>query len=260
MENKEKHVSETKKKLLEELTDLARKHNTIMVLAIENIPSADFQKIKKELRGTAKIKVVKRRVIEKTIEQISSDKKNIEKLKDKMLGNFALLFSNKDAFEIAAILNKSKIPARAKPDQIAPQDIILEAGPTELVAGPALSELTKLGIKASVEGGKIAIRERKILVKKGEKIKEEIASALTILEITPFSLNIVPAAAYDSNTFKVYLDINVNPEQTIHDLKQISMQSITLAQKINYICKETITILISKASQEANMLSKNLKN
>jgi large subunit ribosomal protein L10 len=262
--NKEKQkvrkVSEKKKKILQNLVDLIKKNNTVMILSIDGIPSAQFQKTKKELKEIADITVVKKKVVEKAIQDLIAEKKNIEQLKDSLEKPFAILFSNKDAFEIAAMLNKNKIPSRAKSGQIAPQDIVLEAGPTELVAGPALSELTKLGIKAGVDSGKITIKERKVIAKKGDLITEDIASTLSKLEITPFLLSILPITAYDSKSLNVYQNIQVDPEKVIKELQICSTQALGFAINLGYVTSETIKLLMFKASQEALLLSQNIKN
>ncbi|MEM1535765.1 MAG: 50S ribosomal protein L10 [Candidatus Pacearchaeota archaeon] len=249
-----------KKKLLQQLLDLFKKSRTAMIISIQNISSSQLQKTKKELKDIAIIKVVKKSLIKRALQEAEQEKKGISGLIEGIEENYALLFSEKDAFEIAAILNKNKIPTKAKPNQIAPQDIVLEAGLTDLPAGPALSEIAKLGVKASVEEGKIAIKETKVIVKKGEKVTEEVASILSTLEINPFSLSLKPLIAYDLKELKLYKNIEVDPEKAIQEIKESFVKANALAFAINYICKETIKALIIKAFNNALVLSKNLKN
>ena len=67
-------------------------------------------------------------------------------------------------------------------------DIEIKAGPTNLVPGPAISELGALGIQISIDEGKISIKFPKIIVKKGGEISEGVASLLQKLNIYPLSL------------------------------------------------------------------------
>ena len=260
MKKIEREVPEKKKKLVTDLVNLMKKSNTVMLLSIEGIPSDQFQRTKKDLKDIAQLKVVKKKIITLAFKEADSSKKGIESLTKKAEGNFAILFSEKDAFEIAAILNQHKKPAKARAGQIAPEDIIIEAGPTDIPAGPALSELSKLGLKATIESGKIAIRERKVVAKKGEKISKDAATALTSLEISPFYISLKPTTAYDSKSGKVYNEINVDPEMILKELQEAASKSLGFAVSINYLCKETIKQLIITASNEAGMLSQNLKN
>src|SRR3989344_3888733 len=100
----------------------------------------------------------------------SSKKQNIHELKDHIKEDNAILISQMDAFDLAGKLAESKSPVKAKVGQIAEMDIHIEPGPTELVAGPVVSELGALGLKIEIKGGKIEIKEAKIIVKKGQAI------------------------------------------------------------------------------------------
>ncbi|UCD20746.1 MAG: 50S ribosomal protein L10 [archaeon] len=255
-----KKVNEQKKKLLEELINDIKNSKTVMIVSIENVPSLQFQRAKKELKDIARLKVIKKTILTRALNKITSEKKGIDKLNEKTDGNFAILFSDKDAFEISADLNKGKQPAKAKAGQKAPEEIVVEAGPTDLPAGPAISQLSQFGIKAGVEGGKIAIKEKKVIAKKGETITQPMAELLSTLDITPFSVGVLPRAAYDSTNSKIYLDINVDPEVALEKLKEFSSEALGLAMKIEYLCKDTVKFILAKASNEVDMLSKNLKN
>ncbi|MEM4703165.1 MAG: 50S ribosomal protein L10 [Candidatus Pacearchaeota archaeon] len=246
---------EEKKKLVKDLINHIKEYDTIMIVSIEGIPSSQLQKIKKEIKDIAILKVCRKKLVEKAFNEACSEKKYITKMLEKNQGNYAVLFSNKDAFEIALILQKNKIFAKARAGQIAPQDIVLEAGPTDLPP-PAISEVAKLGVKASIEEGKIFIKETKQLVKKGEKIPETIANTLGALEIAPFSITLKVLAAYDSKSEKVYFNLNVSPEQVLQDLKESSLKAFEFALTINYICKETIKNLLAKAFIHGKILEK----
>lgn len=252
----EARVSEEKKKLLEELVELIDGSNTVMIASIINISSLQFQKLKRLLKGKATIKVVKKNIALKALEQVKAKKQDIEQLGQVvgMGSNFALLFSQLDAFELAAILAENKKPSKIKPGQIAPQEIIIEAGPTDLPAGPAISELSKVKIKAGIEGGKIAIKERTILTKKGEKVSEDVASVLAKLEIMPLSVGLEPLAAYDSRNKEVYTSIKIDKSALIQDLKVQTQQSMALAIYISYPSQETIKFLLAKANMQGNSI------
>lgn len=132
-ENKKTHVSEEKKKTVKELTELIKKKRTILIASIKSIPSSQFQEITKKLREKAIVKVPKKNLIFRALE--SSDDKNLEKIREQIKENVAVLFSDIDCFELAAELVKNKTPAKAKAGQEAPEDIEIPAGPTELIPG-----------------------------------------------------------------------------------------------------------------------------
>jgi len=247
-----KDIPNKKKEILTNLISLINKNNTIMIVSIENISTPQFQKIKNSLKDKAIIKVIKKTFMLKAFEE--AKKKNIEKLEPWLQKGFAVIFSDIDPFELSSILADNKFPAKAKAGQIVPKDIIVKAGPTELPAGPIISELGKVKIKAGIEGGKIVIKESTVIAKEGEKLSQDAASILVKLEITPFTIGFEPLAAYDSKEEKVYEKIKVDKEDMIKNIKQISSEIFNLALNISYLNKETSGFLIAKANQEANTI------
>ena len=124
-------------------------------------------------------------------------KESILVLENHINENCAIAISETEGFELAGILLSKKTPVYAKAGQIAPADIEVKDGPTSLVPGPAISELGALGIQISVEGGKIAIKKAKVVVKAGETISANAAAMFQKLNIQPFSIGLKPVAVYD---------------------------------------------------------------
>ena len=251
------HVSEEKKKNVAELKELIKNKNTILLASIKNLPGSQFQEIIKKLRGKAVIKVPKKNLILRALDE--SDNREIEKIKEQIGNSVAILFSDLDAFELASELLKNKSPAKAKAGQEAPEDIEIPEGPTDLVPGPAISELGALGIKIQIEKGKINIKEPKVIVKKGDKISHQAADIMSKLDIKPFSIGFVPLCAFDNKEKKVYLDIKIDREATLKELKEAYAKALPFAVEMGYSTKETITFLIGKAGRHEKALEKIVK-
>jgi len=241
------HVSEAKKGIVKELTDLIKKKKTVLIVSIKGIPTSQFQEMTKKLRGKAIVKVPKKNLVFRAIE--TSEDEHIKQLEEKIQENVAVLFSDMDCFELAAELVKNKNPARAKPGQEAPEDIEVPAGPTELVPGPAISELGAVGLQVQIDKGKLSIKEAKVVVKKGQKISAAVADVLGKLDIKPFTISLIPLAGYDSHEKKVYLNIQINREKAVADMKTAFGKSLPFAVEIGYVCKDTIGFLLQKASR-----------
>jgi large subunit ribosomal protein L10 len=220
--------------------------NTFMISSIKSLPSKHFQDIRKKLRKEADIKVVKKRILQIAIEE--SKIKKLENLKKYIQENSAVISSHLGCFELAGILAENKNPIKAKAGQIAEEDVYIEEGPTDLVPGPAISELSNLGIKIAVEEGKIAIKEGMTIVKKGEKISEDAALVMSKLDIKPFEIGLEPIVAYDKKADEIYTDIKINKKQAVKNIKSAAAKALGFAQKIIYYCKETIPYLITKAA------------
>ena len=250
---KTSHVSEKKKTLISELVDLIKKKKTILIASIKNIPSSQYQEISKKLRGKAIVKVPKKSMILRAID--NSGIEEVKKLKSHVKDSTAILFSDIESFELAAELVSKRSPARAKQGQEALSDIEIPEGPTDLIPGPAISELGALGIKIQIEKGKITIKEPKVIVKEGEKISQAAAELMNKLGIKPFSIGFIPLAAFDAKERKLYLEIKIDREGTLNELKDSFSRALGFAVGISYISHDTIKFLIQKAAMHEKALN-----
>jgi large subunit ribosomal protein L10 len=257
MPKEKAHVSEVKKQTVKELTELVKTKKTILIASIKNIPGGQFQEIVKKLRGKAIVKVPKKNLIFRALDSNDSDvKEHIKKLKQKIDDAFAILFSDLDTFELAKVLLKNQSPAKAKPGQIAPMDIEVSEGPTELVPGPAISELGALGIQIQIEQGKITIKEAKVIVQKDKKISQGAADIMAKLDIKPFKVGFIPLCAFDTQENKFYEEIKINTEEAVNNLKYAAGKALPFALSIGYISKDTVKLMIRKAQSQANKINR----
>ena len=254
IKEKTTHVSDSKKKAVKELSELGKGKKTILVASIKNIPGGQFQEIVKKLRGKAVVKVPKRNLIHRALD--SNKEANIPKLKEGIKSDFAMLFSDMDAFDLAVELIKNQSPSKAKAGQIAPIDIEIQEGPTDLVPGPAISELGGLGIQIQIQGGKIHIKEPKVIVKQGDKISAEAAAVMSKLDIKPFSIGFTPICALDNQEKKFYSSINIDREGTLNGLKYAYSKALPFAVEIGYISEDTIKFMIKKAYAQETAIGK----
>ena len=248
-----KKIPEKKLKAVKELKDLFNK-NSVLIASIKGIPASQFQEISKKLRGKAIIKVPKKNLIFKVIDETGKEKN--QELKKEINADFAILFSDLDVYDLGAELAKNKTLSKAKAGQIAPIDIEIPAGPTDLVPGPAISELGALGIQIQIQGGKIEIKEPKIVAKKGEKISEKASELMGKLGIKPFSIGFIPVAGLDTKKQEIYLEININSEETVEELKKSFSKALPFAVSIGYVNDDTIKFLLLKAHTHEKALAK----
>lgn len=247
-------VPQYKVKIVEDLKKLAKESKTILLASIKGLPGSQFQEISKKLRGKAIVKVPKKNLSFRSIDE--SKIEGVEGLKDKIENSVAILYSDLDAFDLAADLIKSKSPAKAKAGQIAPEDIIAKAGPTDLVPGPAISELGAVGIPIQIKEGKIEIKMDKVLTKAGEVISPPAADIMSKLGMRPFSIGFIPLAAFDTKEKKFYPEIKIDTEGTLADLKNAYGRALPFAVSIGYTSKDTIAFLLSKANAQAMKINR----
>ncbi len=250
-------VSTKKQETVKELKELIEKQQIVGIVNMYKLPGRQLFSIKEKLKGKAKVKVAKKSLI---LLALKDAKKNgIERLEAFMKEQPALLFSDQNPFDLAAILTASKSKAAAKPGDIAPADILIPAGPTSLPAGPAIGELQKAGIPASVEGGKIAVKKDTVVVKTGEKISKEVADALAKLAIEPMEIGLDLLAVLDSGTVYKKDILFIPREKYLEDLKGAYLNALNLSVGIEFVAKDNVKIFLSKAYKNALNLAVNGK-
>jgi len=254
---REKEIPKAKLKLVEEIVEKMKNSKAIMLVSIKNLPAKQLQIINKKLKGKAEIKIAKKTIIKIAIDKI--EKGGIKNLKEHLGENQALVFSQLGPFELSLLLSREKSKARAKVGQVVDEDVVIEPGPTELVPGPVVSELGGLGIKFSIEDGKINIQERKAILKAGQEVDEKADSLMAKLDIKPISVGLKPIVAYDSEEDKVYENIEINQDKVIEELKDAASRALAFAVKIVYVCKETLSYILGKAKTEEETLSRIIK-
>lgn len=248
---KKAHVAEYKKKDVAEIAKLLAEYPVIAVVNVESIPASQFQRVRGQIRESVLMRMSKKNLISLAIDKVKDSKPGLEQLKDHLKGMPALMFTKENPFRLSAKLMKSKSKAPARAGQLAPMDIIIEAGPTPFAPGPIIGELGQLGIKTMVEGGKIAVREKKVLVKKGEPVSEKAASLLLRLGIQPMEIGLMPEVAFDNGLLFKREVLEIDPADYIKKIAAAHSQAINLAVEVKYPAKEVVELLITKAFTEA---------
>ncbi len=247
MKTANKKIHEKKTEMVNEIADLIKNKKTMLIASVKNLPASQFQEISKKMRGKAIIKILKKNIINRALEEVKDE--DLKGIKKHIEDSSAILFSDIDSFELASELIDNKAPAKAKIGQVSDKDIEVEAGPTDLVPGPAISELGALGIQIQIDKGKIHIKEPRIIVKKGDKVSENAASIMNKLDIKPFSVGFIPMAAFDSKDKKLYEEININREETLKELKESFAKALAFATGMEYFCSDTIKLIIREAGR-----------
>lgn len=251
---REKAIPAYKIERVAQLTKAIREHQTLLIASTHGLPSSQFHEIKKKLRGTADVCVAKKSLMLRAIEATESEA--LQGLKAEVGADVALFFSNLDPFALSGLLADNQSPTKARAGDVAPEDIQVEPGPTELVPGPAISELSGVGLKVAVEGGKLAIKQSHTLVKQGEPIKENVASVMGKLGIMPMRVGFEPRAAYDAKDKKIYVGIKIDKKGTLAALREAIGKSRGFAIGITHVSPDTISHFIARAGLEEKALQK----
>ncbi|MEM2727245.1 MAG: 50S ribosomal protein L10 [Archaeoglobaceae archaeon] len=239
---------------VEELKNVISSHKVLALTNFEKVPASLMQKVKRELKGSAEVRVVKKTLLNIALDSIGG---GYEKLKDYAKGQIAIIATNENPFRIYKKLESLKIDSPLKPNQISPIDVVVNEGPTSLAPGPAMAELQMAGIPAAVEKGKVVIKTKATVVKAGDVVKPEVAKALEKLNIKPLKIGLETVAVYDGVVLTPDL-LKIDEEAILKDFQNAYAIAMNLAVNCCYVTKETAEILLIKGFMDAKNLAINV--
>jgi large subunit ribosomal protein L10 len=218
------------KKMQEEV----KKYSTVGIMSLESVPDSLVQKARNGLKPEVKFIVARKSLAHR----IMDADPRLARLKDYATGNFAILLSNKEPSELNALIVSNKMKLIAKPNQIAPSEISIEAGETSIAPGQAVTDMKTAGIDVKIDKGKVVISKSKVLVKKGDKISTAISKALKMLDIMPFEAGTKLKAVVNGNLLfneaALGIDVNFVTQQIASSFAQADALSTSIGLVTQY--------------------------
>lgn len=251
---KQHHIPQWKLDEITYLVDLFKNNKNIGVIEVGHIHDQQIQAIRKILRGKAVIRMSKKSLQIRAIEEFQkkSKKENLQEFANNIPGQSSLVFTNTDIFELKNIFLENEWMVPAKPDEITPVDIWVPAGDTGLPTGQVISELNMiLRLPTRIQNDTIWIREDTRTHKAGELVDVKQAAVLKKLGIRPIeSLIKIHFAWCDGEVYPeevLYMDM----EQLQQNVASCYFSAQKLAVELGIIDEDTIEPLIQKANREA---------
>lgn len=240
---------EVKKQKAEQLASVSKKYPVVALLNIRNLPDRILQSSKKKLRGKADFSVAKNSVIIRALEKTGKGS-----LSSHLNFPTALVFTELTPYALFKFFKDNKVKVAAKPGMLAPFDIVVPEGETDLMPGPALSELKGAGINAQIRGGKIIIAKDSVVAKKGAKITDSVCKALQKLNILPFDAQVNMVAAYDGKFTFTSSVLDIDEPQLHADLREALAQAFNVSYNASFPTSQNIEALLKNAfAQSRNM-------
>jgi len=244
-------VSAKKQEELTRLKEEIKNAKVVGLVRMDKIGAKTTQEIRRQLRGKVGMRVSKRRIQVRALQQ--SGKKNLDKLAEMIDGSTALLFTDMDPLELAAIFQKNRVKSAARAGDIAPEDILVTAGNTGLAPGPILSELNEvLKLQTKIQAGTIWIRDDLVTHKKGDHIDLKAALLLARLGIEPIQIMLDFYAAWQDGEIIPKEVLQLDVEGTKQRIREAQSAALTLAVALGVITEETAKYVLERAVREAH--------
>ncbi len=244
-------ISPRNKVFADKIRSLAKNYNIVGVVDVSGLPAPQFQRIRASLKKTAEILIVKRNLIELTLKELEQTHSGISELSQKCSGVVGLVFTNDNPFSLFKFVKKNKSSAPAKAGQVAPNDIVVPAGPTSFAPGPIIGELGALKIKAGINAGKVEIKEDSLVAKEGEVISSNLAGVLTRLGIEPMEVGLNIKGIYESGIIYGKDVLDVDEDAILADLKSEALRAFKLSIGLEYYTTENIKHFITEGARDS---------
>lgn len=218
-----------KEEYFERVIKLLDCYTKVFVVGVDNVGSKQMMQIRKALRGEAVVLMGKNTRVKKVLANFLKDKPDhpVSKLASLISGNTGLVFTNGDLGKIRDILEENRVPAPARVGAIAPNDVIVPAGPTGCDPGQT-SFFQTLQIATKISKGAIEITTDVHLLTVGQKVGNSEAVLLQKLGINPFTYGLVIENIYDNGAI-------FNP-------KVLDLSDDDLAAKFQFACSQIAAI------------------
>ena len=247
-----------KREVVEELMRMFDRYPVVGVLDIADLPAAQFQQIRRQLRGQAEIIVSKNTLLRLSIEQAAGRKDpKLHELLNYLQGQSALIFAQVNPFKLNKALQASKMSAPAKAGMKSPKDITIPAGDTDFAPGPIVGELQRIGVKARIQAGKVVILEDSPVLRQGDVVTKEVADAISRFGILPLELGLKLRAAYEAGMVFSAEVLTIDEEKVLGQLREAYLHAVSISINTNYPTHATIGIFIAKAFTATRNLALN---
>ncbi len=227
------------------------KDKNIAVCDAQDFGADTLQKLRKEAKEKNwSVIFVKKIVIVKTLAQISEE---LYKFAENSKHPF-LIIGDFSVSDISSFIKNYYVLKSPKSGEIANFDIVVPAGPTTFAPGPMTTMFTSLGIKTKNEGGKISVAQDTVVVKKGQKVSEEVAHLLSILRVKPLEIHLKVVGAKIGNLIIREELFGINSDYLYSSVKDAFNRAFILALSKEIPEKEVIEKIIQKVYIQAKSL------
>ena len=273
------NIPSEKKQAVQEAVELINQYQIIAAADLTKVSSSMLQDMRKQLRGNHLFRVVKNTLMRIGMEQ--AGKEGSQEFIDSVSGPNVFLFTNGNPFKVAMELDANKIKVFAKADDVAMDDIMLQAGNTGLSPGPLIGKFGVLSVRTRIEAGNIWVVQDTVVRKKGEVIGDDLADLLTRMGIRASEMGLSIKAVWENGevipgeslildldeyrskleqaiggAFKVAIEAAyATPETAPTILAKAAQEAIAVAVEAEWPTEKTIELLIAKASAEAKSLA-----
>jgi large subunit ribosomal protein LP0 len=209
-------VNQRKRNIVTKLCECFGKYNQVVIVSLDNVSTNQIhaaRKILNEGQHKGEMIIGKNSLIRKALKFVTeapntasadyddhkewTQNAKLECLRDLMVLNVGLIFSEEPYNELRTKIEAQKISMPARTGVMSPCNVVIPAGPTGVEVGK-IDLFHKLNIQCKTVKSAIEISKEVRIITKGEKVTEGAVQLCKLLQIVPFE--------YSLTFQKVYID------------------------------------------------------
>ena len=174
-----------------ELTELLSSDGIIGIVDVAGVPAQAMLEMRSTLRTGMTLTMAKKSLFRRAWNEAGLPEEQLETMFETAQQPMIVHSKSLNISQLFQQLDQTRTGRPAKAGDIAPEDIVVEQGPTEFAPGPIVGELSAVGIPAKIEKGKVNIIKTVTAVKAGEVIDSDLGLMLDKLDIKPIEIGII---------------------------------------------------------------------
>lgn len=231
---------ERKQRLLNNYLECFSKYDQIIVVDLLNISTEQILKTRLSLRKLGGTIIIGKNSIARLTVRILTgqagpeyadlakkypQKPGLKTLLPYLIDKIGFIFSDTSYVELKPIIENEKIKMPAKAGIIAPSDIVIPAGPTNLDPGK-IGEFQRVNINVKAIKGVLEVVKDHKLINEGEIVSETVSAMCRLLGIVPFEYAMELKYVYLNEQIIPKSVIKITPENVLANFQE-SVKTLT---------------------------------
>jgi len=241
-------IPEWKQSEVDDLVELIESFDSVGVVGVAGIPSRQLQDMRRDLYGTATLRVSRNSLVRRALEEVDE---GVEQLSEEVAGEVGLILTDDNPFGLYKQLEASKTPAPINAGEIAPNDIVIPEGDTGIDPGPFVGELQSVGADARIQEGSIQVLSDSTVLEAGGEVSVDLSNVLNELGIEPKEVGLDLRAVYADGVLFEPEELAIDVEEYRADIQSAAAGARNLSVNAAYPTARTAGTLLGKAAGEA---------
>ncbi|QLH82913.1 50S ribosomal protein L10 [Halosimplex pelagicum] len=251
-ERKTETIPQWKQEEVADVVEMIESYDSVGIVDITGIPSRQLQDMRRDLYGTAELRVSRNTLMERALEEVDD---GLEDLTGYVSGQVGLIGTNENPFGLYQQLEASKTPAPINAGEVAPNDIVIPEGDTGIDPGPFVGDLQQVGADARIQEGSIQVLSDSTVLDTGEVVSNDLANVLNELGIEPKEVGLDLRAVYADGVLFEPEELELDVEEYQADIEAAAARGRNLSVNAVFPTDRTAATLLQKARGDAKSLA-----